>query len=57
MDGMSSADDKQQLPLDDNRVLAMWNELFVIDESHYQLDIPFKHEYPNLPNNRPVVEK
>ena len=38
-------------------VLNVWDRSLVVVQGHYQLDIPFKKEKPDLPDNREMAVK
>ena len=51
------ANNMLQMSLDDKRVIDIWNSGLTVVKGHYQLDIPFCTNPPELPNNRPMAEK
>ena len=46
-----------QFSVDDKRAVDIWEQSVEVVEGHYQLDIPFKSELPNLPDNGSGAEK
>ena len=45
------------MSLNDKRALQIWDDTIHVSEGHYEIDIPFKSDEPNLPNNRSVAER
>jgi hypothetical protein len=42
--------------VNDKRALKIWNDSIHYDNGNYSLDIPFKDDTPNLPNNLPMPQ-
>ncbi len=42
---------------DDKRAVDTWNESICMKNGHYEMDIPFDKQPPELPNNRYMAEK
>ena len=55
MDDVTS--DEVQMSVDDARVLEIWDKSLKMVNGHYQIDIPFKADPPELPDNWPVAER
>jgi hypothetical protein len=51
------ADVLPQMSVDDKKVINIWDNSITLCEGHYQMDIPFKSDPPELPNNRAAAEK
>ncbi|XP_038060160.1 uncharacterized protein LOC119731170 [Patiria miniata] len=45
------------MSLDDKKAVKTWNDSVNLVDGHYQLDIPFKSDTPDLPENRIVAER
>ena len=45
------------LSVNDRKALKIWNDTIRHDSGHYSLDIPFKKQPPDLPNNLPVAKQ
>ena len=45
------------MSLNDKRALQIWDDTIHVSEGHYEIDIPFKSDEPNLPNNKAVAER
>ena len=46
-----------QFSVDDKRAVDVWERSVKVVDGHYQMDIPFKSEHSNLPDNRSVAGK
>ena len=46
-----------QFSVNDKRAVDIWERSVDVVDGHYQMDIPFKSEHCNLPDNRIVAEK
>ena len=55
--GQELATGLQQMSLDDRKVVDVWERSRKTENGHYQLDILFKTNLPELPVNRSVAEK
>ncbi|XP_038066468.1 uncharacterized protein LOC119736528 [Patiria miniata] len=49
--------DDRTMSLDDKKAVKTWNDSVNLVDGHYQLDIPFKSDTPDLPENRIVAER
>ena len=45
------------MSLNDKRALQIWDDTIHVSDRHYEIDIPFKSDEPNLPNNKAVAER
>ena len=43
--------------INDRKVVEHWDQTAEIVDNHYSLEIPFKQNPPNMPNNREIAEK
>jgi hypothetical protein len=43
--------------VNDKRVINLWEETTKVIDGHYSLELPFKNDPPNLPDNRATAEK
>ena len=43
--------------INDKKVVEHWDRTAEIVDNHYSLEIPFKQNPPNMPNNREIAEK
>ncbi|KAK4329183.1 hypothetical protein Pmani_000412 [Petrolisthes manimaculis] len=57
LDNSQDIDESDTMSLNDKRVVEMWKRSVVICDGHYQLDIPFKLDPPELPCNISMAEK
>ncbi len=48
---------QENLSIIERKVLSIWDNSVRVVNGHYQLDVPFKSEYPSLPNNKSVAER
>ena len=46
-----------QFSVEDKRAVEIWERSVAVVDGHYEMDIPFKSEHSNLPDNRSVAEK
>ncbi|XP_065068249.1 uncharacterized protein LOC135693649, partial [Rhopilema esculentum] len=53
----SIVDNKKMMSVEDSRALAVFENSVCLHEGHYHIAIPWKHNPPNLPNNRPMAQK
>ena len=51
-----TADSELQLSVNDKKVIDLWEQSVTKVDGHYQLDIPFVSNPPELPNNRTLSE-
>ena len=45
------------MSVNDKRAVKIWNDSVILADGHYQLDIPFKADPPNLPENKVIAER
>ena len=55
--GDAIADSELQLSVNDKKVIDLWEQSVTMVDGHYQLDIPFVSDPPELPNNRALAER
>ena len=53
----SIVDNKKMMSVEDSRALTVFENSVCLQEDHYYIAIPWKHNPPNLPNNRPMAQK
>ncbi len=46
-----------EMSIDDKKAVQIWNDSLTLENGHYQMDIPFKSDPPELPDNRRMAEK
>ena len=51
-----AADSEPQLSVNDKKVISLWEQSVTKVDGHYQLDIPFVCDPPELPDNRALAE-
>ena len=56
MDDVRDADESG-MSVEDRRVLEIWDKTTQIVDGHYQFDIPFKTDPPELPDNKYLAER
>ena len=48
---------KSQMSVDDRKVIEILNQYVRNVDGYYEMDIPFKSETPELPDNKSIAEK
>ena len=55
--GHLAADTPHCMSVENTRAVKIWNDSIKLTDGHYMMDIPFRKENPELPDNRVLAEK
>jgi len=57
VDDIATENEDTEMSLDEKKVLEIWDKSLQITEVHYQIDIPFKSDPPQLIDNKFLAER
>ena len=46
-----------EMSVDDKKVIEIWNSSLMMDNGHYSMNIPFKEDPPEMPDNKSMAQK